>query len=298
MAFIYGLYSSSSPDIIRYVGKTQNLKNRLKRHLSDYYLKDDTYKNRWIKSELKSNNEIKIVLLEEVSNDTWENAEIKWIKHYKNFGYKLTNGTCGGEGLYLDNNEVIEKRNYTRKINNFKSKKNEIKKYKIRAENDCWIAERKCPGCKNVLIHKAISFPNICALLKKSVDRKCLSCRSTGRKLSDKSKQKIRESKKNLSSETRAKLSKVHKGKKLSKQIKNKISNSLKGKKQSIETINKRIEHHKKKIICTNTGREYESIKAACKDLNCSSASVIDVLNKQREFTKGLNFIYKNSKNE
>lgn len=68
MAFIYGLISSSNLQNIRYVGKAINLDDRLRRHLSDYYLQEDTHKTRWIKSELRKDNKIEIVLLEEVED--------------------------------------------------------------------------------------------------------------------------------------------------------------------------------------------------------------------------------------
>ncbi len=293
MALIYGLSSNCEPENIRYVGKTTNLEKRLKRHLSKYYLKDDTYKNRWIKSELKQGHKIQIIILEEVSNEVWEECEIKWIKNLKEKGFSLTNGTDGGEGLFLESGDIVQKRNETRKKNNLEAKKIEVKKFKIKEEAGRWIGKRKCVACNKILVHSAKNFSAIIHLLRKSEKKKCLVCRSTGKILSQESKDKISKSKENLSQETRDKFSKIHKGKIISDEIKQKISNTLTGRKQTQETIQKRANKHKIKIICTNNNTEYASIKEACKDLNCSSSSIIKVLKKEKIHTKGFKFIYK-----
>ena len=102
----------------------------------------------------------------------------------------------------------------------------------------------------------------------------------------------ISKSKENLSQETRDKFSKLHKGKKLSQETKDKIRDCNLGKKQSKETIDKRANKQKVKIICLNNNSEYMSIKEACIDLNCSSSSIIKVLRKERDNTKGYKFIY------
>jgi len=293
MALIYGLSSSCEPGNIRYVGKTTNLDKRLKRHLSKYCLKDDTYKNRWIKTELKKGHQIHISLLERVLDENWEECEIKWIKTLKKQGFNLTNGTEGGEGLMLDSREVIDKRNETKKKNNLEAKKIEIKKFKIKESIGRWTGERKCIECNKTLIHTAKNFSAIIHLLRKSENKKCLVCRSIGRTLSQEAKDKISKSKENLTQETRDKFSKLHKGKTISKKTRAKLRKANLGKTQSQETIDKRTKHRKRKILCTNNNIEYESIKEACKDLSCSSASVIKVLNKKQEQTKGYNFIYK-----
>ena len=169
----------------------------------------------------------------------------------------------------------------------------EIKKFKIKEEQDKWVGTRECIECKKVLTHSAKNFSAIIHLLRKSEKKKCLVCRSIGRTLSQEAKDKISKSKENLTQETRDKFSKLHKGKTISKKTRAKLRKVNLGKTQSQETIDKRTKHRKRKIICTNNNIEYESIKEACKDLSCSSASVIKVLNKKQEQTKGYNFIYK-----
>lgn len=239
MALIYGLSSSRAIENIRYVGKTNNLTKRLKRHLSDYYLNADTYKNRWIKKELSEGFEIKIILLEKVSDLEWEQCEKRWIKKLKSEGYVLTNGTIGGEGIILESNEVIKKRNKTRIQKNLQSKKEEIKKFKIREENGKWFAKRRCVECDKTLQHSAKNFSAIIHLMRKSEFKKCLVCRSKSRKLTEEEKIKISLSKQNLSQETRDKLSKIHKGKKVSKKTRDKLRKANLGKTLSEETKNK-----------------------------------------------------------
>jgi FtsZ-interacting cell division protein YlmF len=291
MVLIYGLSSSSDPENIRYIGKAIDIKKRLKRHLSSYELKRDTHKNRWIKLELLNGNDIISTELYRFENENWQNVEIEWIDKYKKLGYKLTNSTIGGNGSLLTN-EQIKKRSEDIVKKNLKDKKDEIEKYNIRKELEIWVGERICPSCGKEVKHTSKTMCNLIHLFRKSINRECLVCRSTGRKLSQETRDKISKSKENISQETREKLSKIHRGKVLSKETKDKLRNYNLGKKQSSETINKRVNKQKVKIICLNNNKKYDSIKEACEELNCSSASIIRVLKKEIENTKGYKFIY------
>jgi len=293
MEIIYGLSSNSEPLNIRYIGKANNIYNRLKRHLSEYELKADTYKNRWIKKEIFNGNNIIITKIYElVVGEVWQDVEKNYIRKYKELGFDLTNSTDGGDGGMTE--ESNQKRIETRIKNNFKSKKDKIDLYKIRKIENNWIGERICPICKLIITHKSrVGFNEIIYLIDKLINKKCLRCKSFDRKLTQESKDKISLSKKNLSDETRQKFSILHKGKIISSEVRKKISQSLTGKKQSEETKNKRANKLKIPIICLNNNIEYDSIKEACKELNCSSASVIKVLNGSIEKTKGYKFIYK-----
>lgn len=91
--YIYGLFAEK--DLIRYVGKSNNLEKRLYEHIINSKFKK-THKDIWIQKELKIGNKIGIVLLEEVSFEDWKEAEIKWIEFYKN--NNLTNHAKGGMG--------------------------------------------------------------------------------------------------------------------------------------------------------------------------------------------------------
>lgn len=93
IVYIYAL-AEPGTDIIRYIGKTVDLKNRLTRHLSET---SKTYKNNWIKSL----NGIKpeVIILDECDEDNWIDCEKYWISQCKTWGFKLTNLTEGGEGM-------------------------------------------------------------------------------------------------------------------------------------------------------------------------------------------------------
>ncbi len=83
----------------KYVGQTSNLKIRYMNHLTPSSLKSITHKTNWIKSLLKENIKPEIDVIEEVlTHQEAKEREIYWIAYLKNIGYKLTNGTNGGEG--------------------------------------------------------------------------------------------------------------------------------------------------------------------------------------------------------
>ena len=91
---IYGLYSTRDNDI-RYVGKSNNPKSRLKDHIwSSKSKKSNTYKSCWIRKELNEGYNIKIKVLEVCDVDEWPIKEQKWVKKYNN----LTNHHKGGLG--------------------------------------------------------------------------------------------------------------------------------------------------------------------------------------------------------
>jgi hypothetical protein len=93
-AFIYVLIDPRD-DAVRYVGKANDPKVRLDRHLRD---KRDTHKQRWI-NVLKSL-ELKPIMqvIEEVPYDLWAERECYWIEYYRSQGCNLTNSTEGGKG--------------------------------------------------------------------------------------------------------------------------------------------------------------------------------------------------------
>ena len=107
---IYGLSSSSDSSNIRYVGRTKlNLDKRLYYHLKSIKY-ENSHKSNWIKFVLKNNDNI---ILTELHNNLNEEQskfkEIEFIKKFKEEGFKLTNGTDGGDGLSMPTKETIEK---------------------------------------------------------------------------------------------------------------------------------------------------------------------------------------------
>jgi hypothetical protein len=82
----------------RYIGKTRDPVERYRKHLLPYYLKPDTYKNRWLKKVLRRNAKPILEILCEVTE--WEDinqAESDFIR-WLGCASRLTNGTLGGDG--------------------------------------------------------------------------------------------------------------------------------------------------------------------------------------------------------
>jgi hypothetical protein len=92
--FIYGLKEKNN--IVRYVGKSDNLFIRLQSHILESKRLNKTKKHRWINKILNDGKELEIVVLEKVRYDDWQIKEIFWINKFKN--NDLTNHTKGGCG--------------------------------------------------------------------------------------------------------------------------------------------------------------------------------------------------------
>ena len=116
----YVIYVLKDPiyNSVRYVGKTIDIKTRIRKHMQTSSLIEKTHKNNWINNLLKLGSKPKIEIIEELK-DTFSlnEAEIKWIKYYKDLGCDLTNGTIGGDGGKMSP-ESIEKGKKTKIINN------------------------------------------------------------------------------------------------------------------------------------------------------------------------------------
>jgi hypothetical protein len=82
---------------VRYVGQTTStIHTRRDAHIYGAMVKKlDLYKDRWIR---KRNGKIYVELVETLPVEQLDAAEIKWIKHYRDHGYPITNGTKGGDG--------------------------------------------------------------------------------------------------------------------------------------------------------------------------------------------------------
>ena len=89
---IYGLYDPDT-DELRYVGKANNPKKRLKTHL--YERGDRRPVNNWVKALVESGKAPVQRILETVPEDQWEEAERRLIAHYRQT-CKLLNLADGG----------------------------------------------------------------------------------------------------------------------------------------------------------------------------------------------------------
>lgn len=189
--FIYTLSTEEEPNNIRYVGKTDNPKDRRERHTQPYYLNEGTYKANWLKSEIKKGNTPILNVIDEVPYKEWEYWESYWIEQFIAWGFKLTNGTSGGEGFGITQ-EVIDKRNETNFNKGTEKLKNQINKYRVRKENDEWLSERECPKCKKKLVYKSKTRAYALKSVRKGDlnNKTCLNCRDCIKNLGEYAKSK------------------------------------------------------------------------------------------------------------
>jgi hypothetical protein len=94
------IYTLSDPDtgLVRYIGKTNDIKKRFSKHLSNNSLSASTKKNNWIISLLKNNQIPVIEILDEVDSSNIDFYEIFYISLFKSWGFQLLNDTNGGDG--------------------------------------------------------------------------------------------------------------------------------------------------------------------------------------------------------
>ncbi len=93
--FIYGLVEKNN-NTLKYIGKTTDIKRRLRRHINERFL-HDSYKDRWVRKMVNNNIDIDIIIIDYVEQKEWQYWEKFYISYYKYIGCKLTNGTNGGD---------------------------------------------------------------------------------------------------------------------------------------------------------------------------------------------------------
>lgn len=111
--FLYGLVSTSNPELVRYIGVANNLRRRTYQHVSEGRTGSgiNQHKNHWIKAELNAGNKITHKVLAEYEShaDAYE-AEKALIEEYKSiFPGQLTNIADGGLGGIILSGELGEK---------------------------------------------------------------------------------------------------------------------------------------------------------------------------------------------
>ena len=93
-SFIYSL-NCPIDNIPKYIGKTIDIKKRMRSHLN---IKYQNKNSKWIHS-LKKNGLSPIVeIIDEVNFNEVDFWEMHYISLYKSWGFDLKNGTIGGEG--------------------------------------------------------------------------------------------------------------------------------------------------------------------------------------------------------
>lgn len=98
MTYIYILVDPRN-DAIKYIGKANNCKSRLREHIYDARVKKNpSSKKCWIKSLIAKNLKPVIEILDEVPLVEWEFWERHYISLFKSWGIKLLNHMPGGGG--------------------------------------------------------------------------------------------------------------------------------------------------------------------------------------------------------
>lgn len=174
---IYALTEPNSHNI-RYIGKTNNLTYRLRRHINESKKGRKLHKCNWIKGLLAKNDMFGYIILEtNLTNSQANKREVEIIKELRDKGVNLTNQTDGGGGAcgYKHSEEAIAKlKKYGEKYKKSKEFKEKLLKYH---NEKCAIDYKKIrdfknknPKLSNNKIAKALGFsnPKIAKALKKN----------------------------------------------------------------------------------------------------------------------------------
>jgi hypothetical protein len=97
IGYIYALHDPFTMER-RYIGKAKDPEARYRKHLKPYYLRPDTYKNRWLRQVLAHGAKPVMVIMAEAYDgediNRMERDFIRWLRPAS----RLTNGTDGGDG--------------------------------------------------------------------------------------------------------------------------------------------------------------------------------------------------------
>ncbi len=257
---IYYLSDSKNPNEIRYIGLTKlSLDKRLYFHIKNVNY-GNSHKNNWIKNILNSGYEVYIELLEQkLTEQEARDKEIFYIKEYNKKGYKLVNGTFGGDG----NSNISEE---TRKKISTSCK--ESFKYRI-------------PYNKGKTLEELHGNKKAEMLKKKSSEEQ------KGKKLSEEHIKKIKENN-----------SKYWLGKTKNKSHIDKFVESFKKTARTKEYKERRSEISSKPIIqldrLGNIIKEWPSIKSAAEFIGINRSGIGECCSGKRKTAGGFLWNYKN----
>ena len=108
--FIYGLECPITKEI-KYIGKSNNPKNRVKQHLYETTRQKNynTHKIKWFEFLKKNKTKPNLVILDEVNLNEWGFWELWWLQICKTWGFEMVNILEGGDGCSKHSLETIEK---------------------------------------------------------------------------------------------------------------------------------------------------------------------------------------------
>lgn len=97
---------------VRYVGKSNDPKRRLKDHMIDFRNRQGEFaKTTWLLDLYTQNLKPDMEIAEEVDMSEWKEKEKYWIDYYKSMGCDLVNSKSGGNGLSVGNYQTFKKGN-------------------------------------------------------------------------------------------------------------------------------------------------------------------------------------------
>ena len=104
------IYTLTDPEtnMVRYVGKANNIKQRYSAHLNRAR-KHQIHKKNWIASLRKKKLKPIIDIIDIVPIKDWTFWETYWISQFKTWGFDLINYTNGGEGCTFGNQTSFKK---------------------------------------------------------------------------------------------------------------------------------------------------------------------------------------------
>lgn len=112
------IYVLIDPDTkeVRYVGKTNNPKERLKAHLNKARDKG-THKRNWLNKLRKERKKPLFEIVDEVDIEKWKEREKHWIDHFISMGCNLVNDmSCIGNGNTKGNKTSFKKGHNAKKV--------------------------------------------------------------------------------------------------------------------------------------------------------------------------------------
>ena len=117
--YVYTLTDPLDKDI-KYIGKTKDLKDRMRRHMGPSNLKDLWIpKNKWIKWLKNQGLKPEMEILDVGNKNNIDDLEIYWITQFKTWGYKLKNVSSGGAGCdYWVGKKLSDEHKMKSKMNN------------------------------------------------------------------------------------------------------------------------------------------------------------------------------------
>lgn len=262
-----------------YIGKSNNPTRRFLYGHCSVYTVIKTKKESWIKSLKNKGLKPILEVIDEVPISEWKFWEMYYISLYKSWGFSLTNGTLGGDGVTA---EEAKRLNTPAAI---------FKRVKTRSNNATqrgyYVSEETKLKLRHINLGKKHSEQ---AKLKRSLKLK-------GRKWSSEVYNSRRKPKP-LSHSIR--MSKLHKGKSLSEETKTKIKHTLKSRVLSQEALvniakgnqNKGLKPILQYSLANEFLARWEGIKYAASALKVRNTDISACLTKKQKSAGGYRWVY------